>query len=473
MTSITMYGQSNISSITPLGGDDIDGLSKVRPTADGGYLAIGDTRSGMSGDITIPGLGSMDAWVVKFDANKVIQWQKVFGGSSLDDFEDFVETPDGGYIMTGLSTSTNGDITGANGEADVFIVKLDSQGNKEWSKVYGGSGDESGRDIVLSGDGGYYCLAATDSSDGDVAGNANGDPANVWLFKIDGMGNIQWQETYGGSQADNARDVVVDSNGDIVVLGLTSSFDGDLSGLTRIGLIDAWLIKVDPGDQSIISQQVYGNPNYYTLPNDIAIDAQDNIFVFGMTVFYDYYYYDYNELCEGWVIKIGPLGNQQWQKLIGGAMEDEISAGYLAPDGSILACGHTLSSDGDIPTPNQGSSDGLLLNLNPDGSIRWIETLGGSAYDDIFSVCTSGSNIVIVGRTNSNDGDITEPNNGLGDAFIEIGMDALLSIELSEFTGQQFENSTQLNWTTISELNNRGFEIQRKTGLDKYWFCNW
>ncbi len=113
-----------------------DGRS-VQQTADGGYILLGQSDSSASGDVTGTNHGSADCWVVKLDGAGAIQWQKLLGGSGVEDRRSVQQTADGGYILLGSSTSSaNGDVTGTNhGSTDYWVVKLDGVGTIQWQKT--------------------------------------------------------------------------------------------------------------------------------------------------------------------------------------------------------------------------------------------------------------------------------------------------------------------------------------------------
>ena len=126
-----------------------------------------------------------------------IQWQRCYGGSGLESQPSLIATADGGYIMSGFSFSTNGDLTGNYGLEDVWIVKLDAARNIQWQKNYGGSSIDQAYDIAQTPDGGYVFAGMTVSNDGDVSGNHGFQ--DLWVVRLDAAGAIQWQRCYGGS----------------------------------------------------------------------------------------------------------------------------------------------------------------------------------------------------------------------------------------------------------------------------------
>jgi len=151
-----------------LGGTSSEYGFKIQQTSDGGYILVGYTDSD---DGNVSGNhGLLDIWVVKLDASGILQWQKCLGGSSEEFGLSIEQTTDGGYILVGATASNNGDVSGNNGFADIWVVKLNSTGLLLWQKCYGGTTvtQDIGFSIKQTSDGGYILVGYTDSDDGNV-----------------------------------------------------------------------------------------------------------------------------------------------------------------------------------------------------------------------------------------------------------------------------------------------------------------
>ena len=122
-----------------IGGSDLDMLSSIKPTADGGVICGGGSLSGVSGDKTEACRGLMDYWVVKIDSYNNIEWEKTIGGSSWEAISDIQQTFDGGYICVGYTDSNiSGDKTeNGLGSQDFWVLKLSNVGNIEWQNTIG------------------------------------------------------------------------------------------------------------------------------------------------------------------------------------------------------------------------------------------------------------------------------------------------------------------------------------------------
>ena len=221
-----------------LGGSDYDRAFSVQQTLDGGYIVVGYAGSN-DGDVS-GNHGSKDFWVVKLDMNGKIIWQKALGGTYGDEAYSVQQTSDGGYIVVGGTWSNDGNVSGNHGSGDAWVVKLDNNGNIIWQKALGGSNNDWAYSVQQTADGGYIVAGYTESNDGDVSRNHGG--TDFWLVKLDSNGNIIWQKVLGGSDDDVAYSVQQMVNGGYIVVGVTGSNDGDVSG--NHGNTDFWVVKL-------------------------------------------------------------------------------------------------------------------------------------------------------------------------------------------------------------------------------------
>jgi hypothetical protein len=230
-----------------LGGSGNDLASNIQQTSDGGYIISGYSSSSANGDVSGTNLGYSDYWIVKLDALGNIVWNKLLGGSSFENPSNIQQTSDGGYIISGYSSSSaNGDVSGTNhGGDDYWIVKLDALGNIVWNKLLGGSGNDLASNIQQTTDGGYIISGTSASSaNGDVSGTNHGG-TDYWIVKLDALGNIVWNKLLGGSSFENPSNIQQTSDGGYIISGYSySSANGDVSG-TNHGTSDYWIVKLD------------------------------------------------------------------------------------------------------------------------------------------------------------------------------------------------------------------------------------
>ncbi|MCK9405929.1 MAG: immunoglobulin domain-containing protein [Methanothrix sp.] len=214
------------------GGAREDEGYSVEETADGDYIVAGRTRS--------YGSGMYDVWLMKVDPSGEKTWDKAFGGALDDEANSIKQTIDGGFIIVGNTKSFG------SGMYDVWLLKIDQFGGKIWDKTIGATRDDMGDSIQETRDGGFVVAGTTGSwGDGD---------ADALLIKIDSNGNEQWKKTFGGPRSERnpwSRGWSVQQTSDdgFAMLGSTNSFGS--------GGYDIWFIKTDAnGDK--IADKIYG-----------------------------------------------------------------------------------------------------------------------------------------------------------------------------------------------------------------------
>jgi gliding motility-associated-like protein len=221
--------QGNILWQQCYGGSRDEYAEDIKLLADGGYIVVGKSNSN-DGDVSGNHMNGTsfqdDMWVFRTNAAGSILWQKCLGGSSIDQGTAIITTDDGGYAAIGRSMSVDGDVTGLHpgGWSDIWVVKLDANGNLQWQKCLGGSNEDHGMNVI-SYNGNLVFAGVVESSDGDVTTTRIGGSTDLWLNAFDLSGNLLWQKCYGGQN----RDGEVTSNLDLYTIGLTLADDGGLA----------------------------------------------------------------------------------------------------------------------------------------------------------------------------------------------------------------------------------------------------
>jgi hypothetical protein len=308
----------------------------VIQTADGGFAYCG-----WSSSETVP---NYDFWIVKLNGEAEMEWQNSYGGSSYDIAASLAQTPDGGYIMAGYSESEDGDVSGNHGLDDYWVVKTDSTGLLQWEKSFGGSGNDRCEIIISLPDSSYAMCGFSSSNNGDVSGNHGN--FDFWLVKINEIGDILWQKTYGGSDEDsNITSLLQLEDQGFLITGRTKSNNGD--------------VTFNHGDQDV------------------------------------------------WTIKTDSIGEIEWQRTYGGSGYDVSGDIIRTIDGGYLHSATTKSVDGDI-TQSFGSYDIWMIKINDTGDLQWEKSIGGSDFDVNRSILKISENeFKLAGTTSSNDGYIS------------------------------------------------------------------
>jgi len=202
------------------GGSGDDYAYSVVQTSDGGYALAGLTDS--------LGAGGFDFNLVKTDSAGNLNWSNTYGRSGDDFAYSLVNTSDGGYALAGYTSSSGA------GYYDFYMVKTDSAGNKQWSKTYGGTGDDEARSLIQTSDDGYALAGWTNSF--------GGGGYDFYLVKTDSAGNMNWNQTYGRAGDNQAYSIIQTTDGGYALAGYTDS--------SGAGGYDFYLIKIDSAGAS-------------------------------------------------------------------------------------------------------------------------------------------------------------------------------------------------------------------------------
>jgi hypothetical protein len=231
------------------GGGNEDVLTSFKSTNNGGFIMGGHSYSPAEYEKTDSFVGNCDYWIVKIDANGNRLWDKTIGGR-LSDYQTSVsQTSDHGYILGGYSNSpVSFSKTGAwRGGTDCWIVKTDSSGNKIWDKTIGGSGIDHLSSIQQTADGGYILGGVSNSDAGNEKSENSNGGNDIWIIKLDSDGNKLWDKTYGGTGDDVLSSIVEISSGEYII-GVTSNspVSGDKTAATvgATGENDYWVIRL-------------------------------------------------------------------------------------------------------------------------------------------------------------------------------------------------------------------------------------
>lgn len=351
-----------------------------------------------------------------------IDWAKTYGGSGEDDAHSIVETSDGGYVVLGYTLSNDGDITDKTStDADVWVFKINQEGTLQWSKTYGGTADDRGSKIINSTDGGHVILGYTRSTDGDISFN-NGF-YDFWLIKLDASGNLIWEKTYGYSGNDQGQAILQTTDGGYFLTGFMD-FDGrtlneplNQKSGNRHGVGEFWAIKTD------VSGNENWNQYYGGTDNDRAYDViqtpDGGYIMVGNSESTDFDITNPKGSYDFWVVKIDATGNLQWQQNYGGSGIEIAYSISKTMDGNYLVLGDTRSNDQQVTNP-KGNADAWLLKISETGNLLWQKSYGGSQFDTGRNVIekTDGT-LILTGASRSNDQDVNN-NYGQSDFWLVI-----------------------------------------------------
>ncbi|MEO8590942.1 MAG: T9SS type A sorting domain-containing protein [Flavobacteriales bacterium] len=373
----------------------------VQPTADGGSIAAGYTTSD-DGDVT-GYQGNWDMWLVKLDEDGALEWQKTLGGTMDEVAYAVATTSDGGCILAGYTASTDGDVTGTHAMEDMWVVKVDVWGTIEWQKTLGGSYYERAYGVQQTADGDYLIAGTTSSVDGDVVGAHQLGTHDAWVVKLDPDGNLLWQRALGGTSAEQANAIANTADGGSLVACFAGSNDGDVSGVH--GDYDMWVVKLD-ADGVIQWQHPFGGATT-DLPFAIAATPDGGGIVGGQTISNDGDVSDNHGAIDAWVVKFDASGELQWQRALGGIDAERANALVPTVGGGCLVAGYTHSFDGDV-SGERGGGDAWLVQLDATGALVWQKPVGGTLMDEAYSAALAADGgLLMAGYAASNDVDVS------------------------------------------------------------------
>ena len=317
-----------------------------------------------------------------------IEWERSYGGANYDRGYCIEQTSDGGYIIAGSTQIDGGTLSYIVGNTDVWVGKINSLGDIEWVKTFDNSGREEALAVKQTSDGGFilvgYYSSATNSNY-----NHPFHEEDVLVIKIDANGNLEWQNTYGGNLKDRANAVEIGPDGTYMVLGYTYSNDGDVKGLK--GQNDVWLVNLDLNG-NIIRERCFGG-SMSDLGSDIKRTA-DGFVIGGVSGSNDG---DVNNSSNssgnGWVLKINNKWEVLWEKRVNNHSFDKIESVSSTSDGGVIAGGYSYSSD----VENQNRYRFYFVKFNDLGEVIWertintmntgiLKSISESEYGEIISV---------------------------------------------------------------------------------------
>lgn len=426
------------------GGNSHESISCLKQTSSGKLMMAGTIQSDSSEDVSQHTQGATDFWIIITDSVGDLEWEKRFGGNSYEELRSAVETKDKGYILGGYTNSdSSGDVTSqSKGHQDYWVIKIDSIGNKQWDKRFGGAQEEILQSIQQTTDGGYILGGKTSSDTSvDISQHRRGF-IDYWIVKTDALGNKQWDKRFGGNSLSLLNSLLQTNDGGYIFGGYTASdSSGDVSQTTR----DEHLTTGNGGDY--------------------------------------------------WIVKTDSIGNKLWDKRFGGNYEDVINSLQQTKDGGYILHGITQSdSSGDVSKPSRDSSL-LLISQRGDYWIVKTDSLGNKQWDNRFggndtelrgtgniSLIHDGGYLISGESLSNASRDKTENNLGFTQAWI-IRTDSLGGklwdktiftrsvYQLSAYRAIAIQSSDQcyiVATTTVADTG--GYKTQMSRGYEDFWF---
>ncbi len=296
--------------------------------------------------------GNGDFCLVKINSQGQLQWYQIYGGSAPDQGYSVITTQDGGYALAGFTMSYGA------GLSDMYLVKTDASGNLQWQRTYGTTGYDWAYSLQQTADGGFILGGDTGTSYDDM-----------YLVKTDSLGNMQWQQTYGGAYVDFCYSVVPTTDGGYALGGKHSIVTGNSQ---------MWLVKTNSTGELQWSRDFGGalldncNSLCQTYDGGYILGGSSTSFGSGDTDFY--------------LVKTDSLGNHQWEHVYGGEFGDICHEVLLTPDQGYLLSG-------------TAGGNYWVVKTDSSGNALWDQSFSYGSGDICFSMCQAADGIFLLGGT--------------------------------------------------------------------------
>jgi hypothetical protein len=329
----------------------------VRQTSDGGYVVLGTSAS--------YGAGGNDLYLVKLDAHGVVQWDSAYGGAR-DEIAQSVElTADGGYVLVGSTLSFPGSY-------NVYVVKVDAAGHKQWEQNYGGPTEDYGRCLVISPNG-EFTIAGTTR-------NPDYQSLDFYLIHTDASGNKLWDKSLavtGGNYDENCYGIARTAAGGYMLVG-NIQFG---AATPRIATV-----TTDSAGKSLLAKSWL---NTYGVARSVVETAPGQYILFGYTQDIGATY------SQASTTNVNAKGEFSAGGAYGTRGLSEFNSGVRTADGGSIGVGYTTST-------GNGGSDILLVKSDANGHQQWARTFGGADEDvGTFVQQTADGGYILVGKTKS------------------------------------------------------------------------
>jgi PKD repeat protein len=355
------------------------------------------------GSTTLNSSGNEDIFVAKMDSNGNWLWAKKAGGSSSDYGSAIAVDNSGNSYVAGRfqSTASFGSTTinsGSTSNFDIFVAKLDSNGNWLWAKKAGGSSSDSGRGIAVDNSGNCYVVGQFKStaSFGSTTLTSSGG-IDIFVAKLDSDGNWLWAQKAGGTSSDYGSAIAVDNSGNSYVVGsfwTAASFGS--TALISSGPSDFFVAKMDSDGNWLWAQKAGGTS--YDACRGIAVDSSGNSYVTGgfngsvsfgsttinsgSTSYFDIY-----------VAKMDSNGNWLWAHEAGGFSGGDVSSVAIDDSGNSYVTGfyYGPGSFGSTTLTSDWSNDIFVAKMDSNGNWLWAQNAGGTSSDHGYSIAVDNS----------------------------------------------------------------------------------
>ncbi|MEN4762842.1 T9SS type A sorting domain-containing protein [Chryseobacterium sp. C39-AII1] len=322
---------------------------------------------------------------------QTLEWQKSFGGSNVEDFVKNIESSDGNFVFTGSTLSNDGDIPTNNGLKDVFVTKIDNNGNYLWKKVFGGNNDDVPVTMVSSNDGGTILLSKSKSNSGNF--NINRGDDDLWVTKLDSSGNIVWNNSFSGSGNESGAQIISIPNGYILTVN-TNSNDFDFAHAGTTGK-DVWVIRLDESGNVIWKKLLQGSLDEVSSNLKTVNSNEFLLLVNSASIDGDYSSNTATNAYKGFIYRMDVNGNI----LLNSKIEStDIQQSNFINDIKALSDGYIIGGRENVPFASGSTTyenyDATFVKISTSGNLLWKKTFSsnGPQFDEALFTETTTDN---------------------------------------------------------------------------------
>jgi len=389
----------NIGKVLFLGGDNCHAICHDILEDNGDIVYIGESNCNAKGDIPSTSYGGFNIVIGKLDSNFNKKWIKIFGGNKDDNGMSICKALGSGYCTVSTAESSDGDISTFYGTTDLFVMRLNDDGDIIWKKTYGGPYSEMALSIVPTSDSGYAILGVSTGAGDDIPSHYTSSQFLMdWvLIKIDKDGNKEWVKVLGGNGDEYKQGKLLYYKESFYLVGGSNSTDFECNDNGWHGSKNTsynyYILKLDSAGTLLWSKSFGGSSS--EVPDDAILDESDgSIVVVGQSSSNDYFVSNNYGSDDVWLVKVDTNGNYIWGKVYGGNKSEIFQSVNIANDGYTF-CTATYSYNA------VNETDAWLFFVDKNGNRICDKLIVGNKSEDAGSIIPYKGNFIMSGTTNS------------------------------------------------------------------------
>jgi hypothetical protein len=307
-----------------------------------------------------------NVWLLKVDTLGEIIWEEEVRLDGCEELRDLIATEDGGVVFAGVTASlVDGQEQGGEGYGgNYFVGKVDSFGQLEWIQSYGGSQLDQAYGLVEGVYHEYMVIGGTHSHDGQVGENRG--MSDLWTLKIDTKGHTRYSQVMGGPHNDWGTAITLSQNGDYLITGVTHE---QSRGGHSLG--QGWLLRLQQSGEPRWEKTLYRNRGGFL--NDLCETPEGDLLLVG-------HHEGDNDTRDFWWMATNPAGETLWEWHPSGPDDEQLTCVDRCEDGGYILGGYSVPRDGGDPYA-KGGEDFWLIRTNRYGQIIWRNTYGGPQHE--------------------------------------------------------------------------------------------